>query len=163
MGRLTLLPAQPEAARVEGLDDLVNRLLAEVGDRVELALALGYEVPDGLDAGALEAVVGAHPKLELLDEDLVHGVGLSRGTSGAAHARSTEPGLEYRRARLAQLDHAIGVGEDGQLGDEDLGRLAQRSVRIDRAVGLDVESQLVEVGPLADAGLLDVIGHPAYG
>jgi len=54
---------------MQGLDHLVDRLLAEVGDRVELALGLRDEVAHGLDPGPLEAVVGAHSELELLDQD----------------------------------------------------------------------------------------------
>ena len=46
-------------------------------------------------------------------------------------------------------------GEDRQLRDQDLGRLAQRRLRLDRAVGLDVERELVVVGALTDAGRLD--------
>src|SRR4051812_14747107 len=46
-----LILAQIESARVQGLDDLVDRLLAEVRDRVQLALGLRDEVADGLDAG----------------------------------------------------------------------------------------------------------------
>src|SRR3712207_179489 len=61
----SVLP-QVQPARVQGLDDLVDRLLAEVGDRVELALGLRHEVADRLDARPLEAVVGAHAELELL-------------------------------------------------------------------------------------------------
>ena len=45
--------------------------------------------------------------------------------------------------------------------DQDLGGLAQRGLRVDRAVGLDVERELVVVGALADAGLLDRVGDAA--
>src|SRR3954470_15371557 len=62
-----LVLAQVQAPRVERLDDLVDRLLAEVRDRRELALGLRDEVADRLDARALEAVVGADAELELLD------------------------------------------------------------------------------------------------
>src|SRR4029450_9213924 len=62
--------AQVQPAGVQRLDDLVDRLLAEVRDRVELALGLRDEVSDGLDDGALEAVVRADAELELLDEDV---------------------------------------------------------------------------------------------
>src|ERR1700761_4400767 len=79
--RWILAVAEHEAAGVQGLDHFVDRLLAEVGDRVELTLTLGNEVTDGLDAGALEAVVRAHAELELLDEDVVHRV---RGSGRAA-------------------------------------------------------------------------------
>src|SRR6476646_10599514 len=39
--------AEAQAPRAEGLDDLVDRLLAEVRDRVELALGLRDEVANG--------------------------------------------------------------------------------------------------------------------
>src|SRR5215211_9434378 len=73
--------AQAEPAALERLDDLVDRLLAEVRDRVELVLGLGDEVADRLDARALEAVVRAHAQLQLLDQDVVHRV---RGTTARA-------------------------------------------------------------------------------
>src|SRR3954449_9382368 len=163
--RMSVL-AQVEPAGVERLDDLVDRLLAEVRDRVELALGLRDEVADGLDPRPLEAVVGAHTELELLDEDVVH---RARGAAGLRAARSRgdtrAAGVEPRRhaKRLAQLLDAVGVGEDRQVGDEDLGRLAQRGLGVDRPVGLDVEGQLVEVGPLPDARLLDRVGNAPHG
>ncbi len=40
---------------------------------------------------------------------------------------------------------------------EDLGRLDQRHLRADRAVGPDFQRQLVVVGLLADAGFLDLV------
>src|SRR5215212_3212445 len=64
--------AKSEAAGVEGLLDLLDRLAAEVRDRRQLGLGLLDEVPDRLDARALEAVVRAHAQLEHLDEDVVH-------------------------------------------------------------------------------------------
>src|SRR5690242_21916397 len=76
-----LVVAEVQAAGVQGLDDLVDRLLAEVRDRVELALGLRDEVADRLDAGALEAVVRADAELELLDEDVVHRAGLAAATA----------------------------------------------------------------------------------
>src|SRR3954453_916941 len=78
--RLVLAKVQP--AGVQRLDDLVDRLLAEVGDRRQLALALGHEVADGLDTRPLEAVVRAHAELELLDEDLVHAARRPRRRAG---------------------------------------------------------------------------------
>src|SRR3954464_9754811 len=53
------ISAKCKAALREGLDDLVDRLLAEVRDGGELALRLRHEVADRLDTGTLEAVVGA--------------------------------------------------------------------------------------------------------
>src|SRR3978361_2324729 len=68
-----LVVAEVQPAGGQGLDDLVDRLLAEVRDRVELALGLRDQVAHGLDPRPLEAVVGPHAQLELLDEDVVHG------------------------------------------------------------------------------------------
>src|SRR5215208_1988912 len=67
-----LVGPQVEAALGGRLHDLVDRLLAEVRDRRQLALGLADQVADCLDAGALEAVVGADAQLELLDQDVVH-------------------------------------------------------------------------------------------
>src|SRR3954451_6852513 len=64
--------AQRQAPLRKGLDDLVDRLLAEVRDGGKLALRLRHEVSDRLDSGTLEAVVAADAELELLDEDVVH-------------------------------------------------------------------------------------------
>src|SRR5919199_1458261 len=87
--RRLVLP-QPQPAGVERLDDLVDRLLAEVRDRVELALGLRDEVADRLDAGPLEAVVRADAELELLDEDVVHrrAAGAAAGCERGAGARA---------------------------------------------------------------------------
>ena len=78
--------------------------------------------------------------------------------AGAGADRRRWRRLERAAGAGAQLLDAVGVGEDRQLRDEDLGRLAQRGLRVDRAVGLDVERELVEVGALADAGRLDRVG-----
>src|SRR3954452_23678358 len=164
IGPSLVLP-EVQAPRVERLDDLVDRLLAEVRDRRQLALGLRDEVAHRLDARALEAVVGADAELELLDEDVVHRPagrarrGADRGRAAVRAARGLE---DAARARAELLD-AIGVGEDRQLLDEDLGRLAQRARRVDRAVGLDLERELVVVGALADARALDRIGDATHG
>src|SRR5262245_44089422 len=156
-GRLLILP-QFEAACLERLDDLVDRLLAEVRDRVELALGLRDEVADRLDARALEAVVRADAELELLDEDVVHRAGLP---TAAAVDGADAVALDLARGTLADLLEPVGVGEDRELGDEDLRGLAQRGLRLDGAVGLDVERQLVVVRALPDARLLDGVGDAA--
>src|ERR687897_2109550 len=94
--------AEVQSARAEGLDDLVDRLLAEVRDRGELALGLRDEVADRLDAGALEAVVRAHAELELLDEDVVHRPG--RRAARAHGGRPVARAVRERSGRaLAKL------------------------------------------------------------
>src|SRR3954468_21612618 len=167
MRRWRLVGPQPEPALVQGLDDLVDRLLAEVRDRGQLALGLGDEVAHRLDPRPLEAVVRADAELELLDEDVVH-----RAAAGAAAARRDGVGVRAARAVVergdarragAQLLDAVLVGEDRQGGDEDLRRIAQRRLGIDRAVRLDVERELVVVRALADARTFDVVGHAPHG
>src|SRR3954454_9989119 len=59
-----LVCLQIEAAGMQGLDHFLDRLLAEVRDRVQFGAGLAHEVTDGLDAGALEAVVGTHPEFQ---------------------------------------------------------------------------------------------------
>src|SRR4051812_49661057 len=102
---LVLVLAEVQPAGLEGLDDLVDRLLAEVRDRVELALGLRHQVADGLDAGALEAVVGPDAELELLDEDVVHRAarGRRRGTRAVAVAGGAEAVDELAGRTSAQL------------------------------------------------------------
>src|SRR3954452_23265680 len=157
-----LIIAQVQPARVERLDDLVDRLLAEVRDRVELALGLRDEVADRLDAGALQAVVRTDAELELLDEDVVHRARGTRATGTGTGSRGAVAVRERAAGAGPELVDAVRVGEDRQLRDEDLGRLAQRGRRVDRPVRLDVERELVVVGALADAGLLDRVGDAPH-
>src|SRR5215213_5905923 len=154
--------AQRQTPLREGLDDLVDRLLAEVRDGGELAFRLRHEVADRLYAGALEAVVAADAEFELLDEDVVHRAAAALRAGREAVATTRAAVLEADRARAgAQVLDPVLVGEDRETRDEDLGRLTERGLRVDRAVGLDVERQLVEVRALAHAGLLDAVGDAA--
>src|SRR5205085_12386603 len=80
----SLVVAEPESPSVQGLDHLVDRLLAEVRDRVQLRFSLGHKVTHGLDPSPLETVVGAHAQLELLDQDVVHRIRLANRTAARA-------------------------------------------------------------------------------
>src|SRR3989440_1613859 len=113
-GERSLVAAQREPVRGERLLDLLDRLLAEVRDRGELGLGLRDEVADRLDADPLQAVVRANAELELLDREVLHPV--CEGNLGTGPV----PG---RGRRLAEALDLLEVGEDGQLADEDLGRL----------------------------------------
>jgi hypothetical protein len=78
----------------------------------------------------------------------------SRSSTGRSRIGSTW--------RDAGFSSAIGVpssGEDRQLLDQDASGVADGFFRLDGAVGLDVDDQLVEVGALLDAGGLDRIGR----
>src|SRR3954453_15708427 len=86
--------AQLQPARLEGLDDLLDRLATEVRDRRQLRLRLLEQVADRLHAGALQAVVGADAQLELLDQDVVHAVRARGARTGGDGARETRGAVE---------------------------------------------------------------------
>src|SRR5215210_5687964 len=58
-----LVVAEIETPRVQRLDHFLDRLLAEVRDRVQLRLRLRHQVADRLHARPLEAVVGPYAQL----------------------------------------------------------------------------------------------------
>src|SRR5436190_10659554 len=118
----------------------LDGLAPEIRDRGQLGVRLGHELADRLDSDALEAVVRADAQFELLDGEVLHRVG------DRSLAR-----LGDRRLLAEALD-LLDVREDRELADEDLGRLGDGILRIDRAVGRDVEAELVVVGALADTG-----------
>src|SRR6476646_4204439 len=146
IARRRLRGAQLQATRPQRLDDLVDRLLAEVRDRRQLALGLADQLADGLDPRPLEAVVGAHAELELLDQDVIVDAATGRRRGGGA-ARTGGRRLELAaRPRAQRRD--LSVGEDRQMRHQDLGRRPQRRLGLERAVGLDVQRELVVVGAL---------------
>src|SRR5580765_643499 len=130
----SLLP-QAQAELLELELDLIDRLLPEVADVHQLGLRLLDHVADRVDALALQAVVGADRQVQLLDRDLV----VARELVG-----------------LGRTDrHALRLGQVAEQLDELEQRAAGRReslTRRDRAIGLDVEDQLVSVGHLLDAG-----------
>src|SRR5437868_8863426 len=133
--RMALLEApavapQRQTVLPERLLDLFDRLLAEVRDGGELVLGLHDEVADRLDADALEAVVRADAELELLDREVLHPV---RERSLGADAAAGD------LRRLAEALHLLDVGEDRELADDNLGRLAVRLLRVFGVVGRGVD------------------------
>src|SRR3954453_10622707 len=150
---LLLLAPQVEAVRLEGLLDFLDRLLAEVRDRGELVLAFRHEVADRLDADALEAVVRADAELELLDREVLHPVCEGLGRTATVRRRLLHV------AALPDVD----VREDRELPDQNLRRLRDRLLRIDRAVGRHVEAELVVVGALPNARRFDVVRDATHG
>src|SRR5262249_31213390 len=127
--------AEGEPVLLQGLLDLLDRLLAEVRDRGELRLGLRHKVADRLDADALQAVVRANAELELLDREVLHP---TRERDGSRLAGAVRPGGGV----LAEALDLLEVGEDRELPDEDLGGLADRFLRIDRPVRRHVEDEL---------------------
>src|SRR3954462_7618009 len=69
-GISALLHPQRQTALVELLDDLVERLLAEVGDGQQVVLALLDQLADAVDLGPLEAVAGTLGQVELFDRQV---------------------------------------------------------------------------------------------
>src|ERR1700759_4030989 len=145
---------------MQRLDHFLDRLRAEVRNRVQFGARLAHQVADRLHAGALQAVVRTDAEFELLDQDLVEAV-----VGPAAFARPVRGDAVGRQRRhrftRGQFLDPVGVGEDRQALDQDLGGLAERGARLDRAVGLEVELEFVEVGPLPDAGAGDGVGRAA--
>src|SRR3954469_9061226 len=64
---LAFLAPQGETALVELLEDLVERLLAEVGDGQQVVLGLEHQLADGVDLGPLQAVAGPLGQVKILD------------------------------------------------------------------------------------------------
>src|SRR5918997_5711498 len=95
----TLAGAERQAARLEGLLDLLDRLATEVRDGGQLGLRLLDEVAHRLDARPLEAVVRPHAQLELLDQDVVHPARARR--TGPVTGEALGPGHQGR-ALVAQ-------------------------------------------------------------
>src|SRR5271155_2731053 len=100
---------------MQSLDDLVDRLFAEIRDRDQLGLRLGDQIALRLDSRPLQAVVGAHTKLELLDQDAPL-LALQRRLSAARAATDRESvAVELPARHRAQLLDPIGVGKDREL------------------------------------------------
>src|SRR5688572_24089165 len=136
--------AERQPVALEDFLDLRERLLAEVRRAKELDLGALHQVADVVDVFGLEAVRAPDRELEL-----VHGAQQDRVRQRAGLARG----------RLAL---ALEVDEHRELLLQDAARAADRLVRVDRAVRLDIDDQLVEVGALLDARGLDAVGHAAH-
>src|SRR3954454_6706161 len=113
-----VVAAEVEAVLLQGLLDLLDRLLAEVRDRGELVLRLHDEIADRLDADPLQAVVRADAELQLLDREVLHPV---RGLHVGGRSVTGYPGVA-----VAEALHLLDVREDRELADQDLRRLAER-------------------------------------
>src|ERR1700682_1588288 len=72
VGSLLVLHSEVEVFSLEQVGDLVQRLLAEVLDLENLALALADQIAQGADVGILERVHGANRELEVFDRSAQH-------------------------------------------------------------------------------------------
>lgn len=137
------LHAEAKAELDELVLDLVERLLAEVAVLEHLRLALEGELADAGDVGVVEAVRGADGELDLVD---AHGEQLLEAAVLLAD-------LGWG---LVELDLVvIEVHENVEVVAEDRRGLEQGIVRGQTAVGPDLEDELIVVGTLTDAGLLN--------
>ena len=98
MALLLVLRAQRQAALVELLDDLVERLLAEVGDGQQVVLGLLEQLADRVDLRPLEAVAGALGQVEVLDGQVEVG---RAGRGGGRPRRARGPGARRSSRRRA--------------------------------------------------------------
>src|SRR4051812_27280260 len=130
-----------EAAHAQPLLHLVERLLAEVAHPEKVVVLELKELADLDDVVALQRVVGTHREVELFDRHVEH----VRG-----ERCRTRDWSDRRRG------HADGH-ERSELVDEDLGGAAERLLRPDRPVGLDLDRELVVVGHLTDTHALDPV------
>src|SRR5215467_11432647 len=139
---------QREAHVVELLLDFLNRLRAEVADVQQILLAAGDELTHGVDALALEAVVGPDGKVQVLDRQ---------------RQVLRQRGVARRRADVDTLGLQVQLPGQAEQLNQRLSGAGHRVLRTQARLGLDVQDQPVEVGPLLDSGRLDLVGDPQYG
>src|SRR5262249_47336158 len=134
------LHAQAQPHPGQDLLDLVERLPAEVLGLEHVRLGLLHELADGADVRVLEAVVGADGELHLVDAlvELVH----PRFALGVR---------AFADLALGLLVVFLEVDEDREVVLHELGREAHGVAGRDRAVGPDLEGELLVVGSLAHA------------
>src|SRR6266436_4421990 len=144
---LVELHSQREAHLHQYILDLVERLAAEVLGLQHFVFALLDELADGLDVRVLQAIVGAHGKLELLD-----------GAIQMLEARIVGDVLR----RFDGLDRLFEVDEDAHVILHQLGGEADGVLRGNGAVGPHFDHQLFVVGHLAETGGFDRIVDLAY-
>src|SRR6266542_11122 len=138
------LHAERQATRCEHFLDLIERFATEVRRLQKLGLGALDQIAEVVDVLGLEAVGRAHRELEIVD----------RAQQGRVDLR--------RRALGGRLIGALQIGEHGQLLDEHARGVADRLLRLDDAVGLDVEHELVEIGALLDTRAFHRVAHLAH-
>src|SRR6187551_2359724 len=136
--------AEHEAVALQHFLDLGERLLAEVRGAQQLDFRALHEVADVVDVFRLEAVRRTHGELELVDRAQQQRIELHLGDLGAG------------------FFFALQVHEHRQLILEDAAGATDGFFRVDRAVGLDVDHELVEVGTLFDARGIDHVRHATH-
>src|SRR6478609_9293913 len=110
--------------------DLVDRLGPEVADVEQVLLRTRDELTHGVDALTLEAVVGAHGQLQVLDR---------KGEVGG------ELLVDRRRADVDALGLDVELTGQTEELDQRLAGGRDRVTGLHRRLGLDVDHELVEV------------------
>src|ERR1700722_5473126 len=123
---------------------LVDGLLTEVADVEQVGLGARHQFSDGVHALPLEAVVRAHGQIQVVDRQ---------------RERRDVVGLGRRRPDLDALGLDVEFARQTEQFDQRLTRRRQCVAGADRALGLDIEDQLVEVGALLDTGGVHLVGH----
>src|SRR5205085_4789423 len=137
------LHAERQPSRRQHFLDLVQRFAAQIRCLQKLGLGALDQVADVIDVLRLEAIGGAYRELEIIH-------------------RTQQDRIDLRHGALFDRRFgALQVGEDAELLDEDGGRVADRLLGLDDAVGLDVHHQLVEVRALLHARALDRVAYAA--
>src|SRR3712207_3746201 len=140
---IAALAIQRVAVLEELRADLVHALHPEVADVHELLFGHRRELADGVNALALEAVVGPDGELEVLDRALV----LDNGPAAPLPAVGLPLDL-------------VAVGEQPEVVHELLRGVLDGLLRVDAPVGEDLDAQRIEVGPGTGAGLRDGVVDP---
>src|SRR6201996_6725199 len=122
---------------------LVDGLLTEVADVEQVGLGARHQFSDGVHALTLEAVVGPHGQIQVVDRQ---------------RERGDVVGLGRRRPDLDALGLGVEFPCQAEQFDQGLTRRLQGVAGGDRTLGLDVQDQLVEVGALLDTGGVHLVG-----
>src|SRR5207248_518700 len=123
VGSSLFLDPEGQAALVELLDDLLERLLPEVGDGQQVVLGPLDQLADGVDLGPLEAVAGPFREVELLDRQV--------------EIERSRP-ADRRVAQLQAPGHRRQLGQEADQVPQGLARRGQGLLGRDRPVGPDV-------------------------
>src|SRR3990170_2705374 len=135
---------ESKPARSEHFLDLVERFAAKVRGLQQFGLGTLDQVADVVYVFRLQAVSRAHGELEVVDrtqQDRVDLLGLGL--------------LDLHR-------RALEIGKYHELVDQNARRVTDGLFGLDRAVGFDVNDQLVEVGTLLDTRRVDLIADAAH-
>ena len=138
------LHAQREAHLHQYILDLVERFAAEVFGLEHFVFALLNQFANGLDVRVLQAVVGAHGKLELFD-----------GAVKMFKARI----VGHLHRSFDDVSRFLEVDEDAHVVLDELGGKANGVIRRNSAVGPHFKHQLFVVGHLAETRGFDGVVH----